>query len=262
MNVSVSPIIGTVVTELVFPQSTAPRHQSEINPITGQVYADEAEFELVNALTDSQDKEVTKFINIPTYRLNWDYVEDNAEFGTATDEEGNRCLDIPLPIHLGTNYNNHHGYADYVIGSKDYILIPPKPIGQETSAIYDGRVQIGSAATIPSPLPSQSFGAVGSEPRNALGEVKTGHRFLLRIINGNPLPANPERGFPSDNERFEDLIDEIRGEALIAQACGEEYFISFDILGVARAGANLINSRLASEGINKVRVRYIGSPFN
>ena len=245
---------------------TAPRHISEINPITGQPYADEAEFELVNALTDSQDQEIERLIAIPTIPLTWDYVEDEGEFKPATDEMGDRCFEIQLPGHLGTNYNNHHGYANYVLGTNDIILIPPRPIRGEASAIYDGRVLPGSAATIPSPLPSQSFDAVGSEPIDAFGEVKTGHRFLLRIINGNPLPeipADPENNqerVPSDLERFEDLIDEIKGEVLIAQACGERYFLSFDLLGVARAGARLINTRLATEGISSIRVRYIDFP--
>lgn len=243
---------------------TAPGHMTEINPITGDRYRDEEQFKLVKKFTPNQSDEIIKYINDSRYFLLIDDVEERGEFGTATDDKGRRCFGIPLTVHLGGDAN-HNRYATEVTGSEgDYILIPPDAmtIGniKRYSIIYDGKVQAGSDATLPSPLFSPSFNPNGVEPIGALAEVKTGHDFLTRVFNGNPLPkrlnANGDE-IPSDLERLNELVQQVRKEALIARACHRNYFLSFEYSeDVARAAASLINASLASEGIS-VRVRYI-----
>jgi probable HAF family extracellular repeat protein len=243
---------------------TAPGHMTEINPITGDRYRDEEQFKLIKKFTPNQSDEIIKFINDSRYFLLLDDVEERGDFGTATDEKGRRCFGIPLTVHLGGDAN-HNDYATDVTGSEgDYILIPPVAITigniKRYSIIYDGKVQAGSDATFPSPLFSPSFEPNGIEPIGALAEVKTGHDFLTRVFNGNPLPkrlnANGDE-IPSDLERLNELVQQVREEALIARACHRNYFLSFEYSeDVARAAASLINASLASEGIS-VRVRYI-----
>lgn len=216
---------------------TAPRHQSEINPITGQRYADEAEFELAQKFTPNQQNEIIKFVNVPTYRLDFEYVEEKGRFDTQ-NETG--CFAIPLEFHLGLD-RYHNQYADDVTGSRgDLIVIPPSRIGVFGSTTYDGIVRAGSKATLLSP--PQRIGD--------LAEVKTGYRGLNRIVNDN--------AFPDDLELYNSLVNQVIKEATIARACQKEYFISFDIKSVANSARQLLNTdpRILALGLT-IKVNHI-----
>jgi hypothetical protein len=131
-------------------------------------------------------------------------------------------------------------------------LIPTTPIPGSSFVIYDGRVQAGAAATIPSPLFSAPSFTESTEPIRALGEVKTQHEFLLRVHNGTASST--------DLYKLDRLVTQILKEASIAKICKEDYFLSFDNRFVAFAGAVEINKRLPED--LKVRVRYVQPPYD
>lgn len=219
---------------------TAPRHQSEINPITAKPYFDEAEFELAQKFTPNQQNEIIKFVNVPTYRLDFEYVEEKGKFDTQ-NETG--CFVIPLSIHLGNNAY-HNQYADDVTGMKgDVIVIPPSRIGVFASTTYDGIVRAGSKATLLAPPQvSQKIGD--------LAEVKTGYTALNNIVSGN-----------SDSDDFNlynQLVNQVIKEAVIAKACQKKYFIAFDRKSVANSGRQLLNNdpRIQALGLT-IKVNHI-----
>ena len=219
---------------------TAPAHMDEINPITGEAYGSESQFELVKKFTPNQSDEIIKFVNIPKFRLNFEYIDQKGKFDTQNDTG---CFAIPLEFHLGDD-KHHNQYADDVTGSKgDIIVIPPSRIGIFGSTTYDGIVRAGSKATLLSPpqIP-QNIGD--------LGEVKTGYKGLNRIVNGN--------AFPDDLELYNNLVNQVIKEATIARACQKEYFISFDIRSVANDARQLLNNdpRILALGLT-IKVNYI-----
>ena len=245
-----APVIGTVVTELVFPQSTAPRHQSEINPLTGQPYADEAEFELVKKFTISQKRKLKQYLNDERYQLEFDYIKKRGKF----DNQDRGCYGLPLIFHLGGNAY-HDQYAEDVTSSPgDFLILPPAPVSGLAFMFYDGIVLAGSRAT--SASPAQSIGS--------LAEVKTGYEAFNYIANGNPRPQRTGRNgrqIKSDMQLYNEVVDEVIREGLIAKFCNKDYFVSFDRRTVANNARLLLNSdpRILASGLSNIDVIHINS---
>lgn len=227
---------------------TAPRHQSEINPITGQPYADEAEFELVEKFTISQRGKLKQYLNDPRYELDFDYIKRKGKF----DNEDQGCYGLPLTIHLG-GYPYHDQYAEYVTNSPgDFLVLPPTPVSGYPFMFYDGIVLTGSKATLASP--AQSIGA--------LAEVKTGYEAFYYIANGNPRPAGfYSNGKPrkSDLQIYDEVVNEVIREGLIAKFCHKDYFLSFDEKSIADYARPLLNSdpRILASGLSNIEVVHI-----
>ncbi|MDF5722761.1 MAG: hypothetical protein PUP91_20245 [Rhizonema sp. PD37] len=155
-------------------------------------------------------------------------------------------------------------YATDVTGSEgDFIVIPPNgvatadPLSQiYRAAFYDGIVVPDGASKKP-PLatlinPPQQVGD--------LAEVKTGYEALSRIVAGKALPQREINGEtkPSDQELYENLVNQVLKEALIAKVCHKEYFLAFDRRSVADSARQLLNSEpsIVAAGLN-IPVRYI-----
>ncbi len=258
-------VIEEIFRSILDAGSTAPGYVDEINPITGGRYRDQQEYKLVNQqLTPNQRDEIKRLVNNPNYGLTMKYVEQNGRFSKEELNDNHRCYGFLLPIHLGRNINNHHGYATDVTGSKgDFVMIPPNgvvtadPLSQiYRVAFYDGIVVPDGASEKP-PLatlinPPQKVGDVA--------EVKTGYQFLERIEQHNPLPEKEINGqtVPSDQERYDDLVKQVLKEAVIAKACHKEYFLAFNIEDVANSARRLLNSdpSILAAGLSII-VRYI-----
>lgn len=244
------PLIIEIFRKFLDAGGTAPGHMSEINPMTAQPYADEAEFELVKKFTISQKRKLTQYLNDPRYELEFDYIKRRGKF----DNQDQGCYGLPLTIHLGGNAY-HDQYAEDVTNSPgDFLILPPTPVSGYAFMFYDGIVLVGSKATLASP--AQSIGA--------LAEVKTGYEAFNYIVNGNPRPertgSNGQR-VKSDLQLYNEVVDEIIREGLIAKFCHKDYFVSFDRKSVAESARLLLNSdsRILASGLSNIEVVHINS---
>ncbi|AFZ37027.1 extracellular repeat protein, HAF family [Stanieria cyanosphaera PCC 7437] len=200
---------------------TAPAHVAEINPITGDPYADEAEFGLVKQLTPNQKRRFKDILNnqaIPKQeRLK---IEDFRR--GKVDDDG--CYYLRLGFRLGS-YVPHDEYASYVTGdNSDHLVMEPT---NGNYSFYDGKLSVLGQAYIQKGQPISSY-----------AEVKTQHEYLAKKANGNTKNLNAY-----ERDQIRTLERQLSIGSLIAQQCGFEFFLSFDTRKAANAAQILYASR-------------------
>ncbi|MEM6612115.1 MAG: hypothetical protein AAF652_07650 [Cyanobacteria bacterium P01_C01_bin.72] len=199
---------------------TAPAHQTEINPITGQPYADEAEFELVKQLTPNQQGRFKDILNNQAIPEEERLRKEDVRRGIVDD---NGCYFLVIGRQLG-NFEEHDIYAYEVTGDRsDHLVMTSRG----NYSFYDGRLNIGGLAH------NQRGQALGS-----YAEVKTQHKYFEKAIDGNL----------SDMTRYErreylKMKRQIEIGNLVANDCNLQFFLSFDNRRAANAIRTIFGNR-------------------
>ena len=200
---------------------TAPRHLSEINPITGQPYFDEAEFELIDQLTPNQQRRFKDILNNQAIPEEERLRKEDVRRGTVNDDG---CYYLRLGFRLG-GYDKHDEYAAWITGdNSDHLVMEPN---NGYYSFYDGKLSVLGQAYIQK-----------GQSKDSYAEVKTQHEYLAKKANGNIRNLNAyERG------QIRTLERQLSIGSLIAQQCGFEFFLSFDTRRAASAAQTLYASR-------------------
>jgi len=225
------PIIEFIIELFQSPPQLEPPNANDINPITGETYADDAERELTEQLATNQRNRLRNLINKKTDR---EEILKKEEFRKGKIDD-NGCFTTELDGHKGDTpeYPNHGLYATYITGSTgDYLVVANNIYANY--AFYDGLVKSNGAVTDPNKTKGQFL-----EPEGSVAEVKTQHLWLEKyLLNSNPYK---NKKFKNDYERnsFRRLTQQIDIYSLVAELCGLKFFMSFDNLPAGRAGREI-----------------------
>ncbi|MGB5711778.1 MAG: hypothetical protein WBM44_12825 [Waterburya sp.] len=199
---------------------TAPRHQSEINPITGQPYVDEAEFELIDQLTPNQQRRFKDILNNQAIPEEERLRKEDVRRGTV-DDDG--CYYLVIGRQSG-GYEEHDLYAYEVTGDKtDHLVMTSRG----SYSFYDGKLNIGGLAY------NQEGQALDS-----YAEVKTQHEYFEKAIDGDLSDMNRDQ-----RREYLKMKRQIEIGNRVANDCNLQFFLSFDNEKAANAIRTIFGNR-------------------